>query len=80
MAAKEYAPFVRKIEVEVENLEMVKEAVDAGADIIMLDNMSHEEMKEAVEVINHKAEIEISGWKLKGKVKYTICDGKIIEL
>ena len=59
MAAKEYAPFVRKI--EVENLEMVKEAVDAGADIIMLDNMSHEEMKEAVEVINHKAEIEISG-------------------
>ena len=61
MAAKEYAPFVRKIEVEVENLEMVKEAVDAGADIIMLDNMSHEEMKEAVEVINHKAEIEISG-------------------
>ena len=61
MAAKEYAPFVRKIGVEVENLEMVKEAVDAGADIIMLDNMSHEEMKEAVEVINHKAEIEISG-------------------
>ena len=61
IAAKEYAPFVRKIEVEVENLEMVKEAVDAGADIIMLDNMSHEEMKEAVEVINHKAEIEISG-------------------
>ena len=59
--AKEYAPFVRKIEVEVESLEMVKEAVDAGADIIMLDNMSHEEMKEAVEVINHKAEIEISG-------------------
>ena len=61
MAAKEYAPFVRKIEVEVENLEMVKEAVDAGADIIMLDNMTPEMMKEAVEVINHKAEIEISG-------------------
>ena len=59
--AKEYAPFVRKIEVEVETLDMVKDAVEAGADIIMLDNMSHEEMKEAVEVINHKAEIEISG-------------------
>ena len=44
--AKEYAPFVRKIEVEVENLDMVKEAVEAGADIIMLDNMSTEEMQE----------------------------------
>ena len=71
--AKEYAPFVRKIEVEVENLEMVKEAVDAGADIIMLDNMSHEEMKEAVEVINHKAEIEISGNVTKENI------AKIIE-
>lgn len=59
--AKEYAPFVRKIEVEVENLEMVKEAVDAGADIIMLDNMTPEIMKEAIEIIDHKAEIEISG-------------------
>lgn len=59
--AKEYAPFVRKIEVEVENLEMVKEAVDAGADIIMLDNMTPEIMKEAIELIDHKAEIEISG-------------------
>ena len=47
--AKEYAPFVRKIEVEVENLDMVKEAVEAGADIIMLDNMSPEDMKKAVE-------------------------------
>ena len=47
MAAKEYAPFVRKIEVEVENLAMVSEAVEAGADIIMLDNMSHEDMREA---------------------------------
>ena len=61
MAAKEYAPFVRKIEVEVENLEMVKAAVEAGADIIMLDNMTHEEMKEAVEIIDNRAEIEISG-------------------
>ena len=59
--AKEYAPFVRKIEVEVENLEMVKAAVEAGADIIMLDNMTHEEMKEAVEIIDNRAEIEISG-------------------
>ena len=59
--AKEYAPFVRKIEVEVENLKMVREAVDAGADIIMLDNMDHEVMKKAVEMIGGKAEIEISG-------------------
>lgn len=59
--AKEYAPFVRKIEVEVENLDMVKEAVEAGADIIMLDNMSTEIMQEAISIIDHKAEIEISG-------------------
>ena len=59
--AKAYAPFVRKIEVEVENLKMVKAAVEAGADIIMLDNMTHEEMKEAVDIIDNRAEIEISG-------------------
>ena len=59
--AKEYAPFVRKIEVEVENLDMVKEAVEAGADIIMLDNMSDEMLKEAIALINGKAEIEVSG-------------------
>lgn len=59
--AKAYAPFVRKIEVEVETLEMVKEAVEAGADIIMLDNMTHEEMKEAIAIINGRAEIEVSG-------------------
>lgn len=59
--AKAYAPFVRKIEIEVENLDMVKEAVDAGADIIMLDNMTHEEMKEALAIINGRAEVEISG-------------------
>lgn len=59
--AKEYAPFVRKIEVEVENLEMVKEAVEAGADIIMLDNMTTEVMAEAIRMIDGKAEIEISG-------------------
>ncbi len=59
--AKEYAPFVRKIEVEVENLDMVKEAVEAGADIIMLDNMSAEDMKKAVELIDGRAETECSG-------------------
>ena len=59
--AKDYAPFVRKIEVEVESLEQVKEAVEAGADIIMLDNMSHEAMAEAMKIINKKAEVEVSG-------------------
>lgn len=59
--AKEYAPFVRKIEVEVENLDMVKEAVEAGADIIMLDNMSHEQMAEAIAFIDGRAEVEVSG-------------------
>mgnify|MGYP001112372999 CR=1 FL=1 len=59
--AKEYAPFVRKIEVEVENLDMVREAAEAGADIIMLDNMSPEEMKEAVRIIAGRAETECSG-------------------
>lgn len=59
--AKEYAPFVRKIEVETENLDMVKDAVEAGADIIMLDNMNHEQMREAIEWIDHRAEVEVSG-------------------
>lgn len=59
--AKEYAPFVRKIEVEVETLDMVKEAVEAGADIIMLDNMSHEDMEAAMKLIDHRAEVEVSG-------------------
>ena len=59
--AKDYAPFVRKIEVEVENLDMVKEAVEAGADIIMLDNMSPETMKEAVRITGGKALLEASG-------------------
>ena len=59
--AKEYAPFVRKIEVEVENLSMVREAVEAGADIIMLDNMSHEDMREAMNIIGGKALVEVSG-------------------
>lgn len=59
--AREYAPFVRKIEVEVENMDMVREAVEAGADIIMLDNMTHEQMKEAVDFIAGRAETECSG-------------------
>lgn len=59
--AKEYAPFVRKIEVEVENLDMLKEALEAEADIIMLDNMSVEDMKEAVRLAKGKAETECSG-------------------
>ena len=59
--AKEYAPFVRKIEVEVETFDMVKDAVEAGADIIMLDNMSTEQLKEAIDYINGRAEIEVSG-------------------
>ncbi|CVI72042.1 putative nicotinate-nucleotide pyrophosphorylase [carboxylating] [Clostridiales bacterium CHKCI001] len=59
--AKEYAPFVRKIEVEVETMEMVKEAIEAGADIIMLDNMTPEMMKDAVSYINGRAETECSG-------------------
>ena len=59
--ARDYAPFVRKIEVEVENLEMTAEAIEAGADIIMLDNMTHEQMREAVEIIDEQAEIEVSG-------------------
>ena len=59
--AKEYAPFVRKIEVEVENLDMVREAVEAGADMIMLDNMKHEDMEEAMKIIDGKAEVEVSG-------------------
>lgn len=59
--AKEYAPFVRKIEVEVETMDQVKEAVEAGADIIMLDNMTPEMMKEAVELIAGRAQTECSG-------------------
>lgn len=59
--AKAYAPFVRRVEVEVESMEMVKEAVEAGADIIMLDNMTHGQLKEAIDYIAGRAEIEVSG-------------------
>lgn len=67
--AKEYAPFVRKIEVETESLEMVKEAVEAGADIIMFDNMTPEQMKEAIDVIDGRAETECSGNITKENIK-----------
>lgn len=67
--AKEYAPFVRKIEIEVENLDMLKEALSAGADIIMLDNMDNETMKEAVRLTAGKAETECSGNVTKERLK-----------
>lgn len=67
--AKEYAPFVRKIEVEVETLDMVVEAVEAGADIIMLDNMDNETMRKAVEIIGDKAQTECSGNVTKERLR-----------
>ena len=70
--AKQYAPFVRKIEVEVENLDMVKEAVQAGADIIMLDNMKPEEMRQAIAIINGRAETECSGNVTKENIQNLI--------
>lgn len=73
--AKEYAPFVRKIEIETENMEMVKEAVEAGADIIMLDNMTPEEMKEAVAFINGRAQTECSGNVTKENIEKVISVG-----
>ncbi|SDB10687.1 carboxylating nicotinate-nucleotide diphosphorylase [Eubacterium oxidoreducens] len=71
--AREYAPFVRKIEVETENLDMVQEALEAGADIIMLDNMTDEMMKEACAMIQHKAQIECSGNVTKENIS-RLCD------
>ena len=59
--AREYAPFVHKIEIEVENLDMLKEALDAGADIVMLDNMNIEDMRQAVQMAKGRAETECSG-------------------
>ena len=73
--AREYAPFVRKIEVETENLDMVKEALEAGADIIMLDNMSPEMMKEAVALIDGKAQTECSGNVTKENIERLISIG-----
>ncbi len=60
-AARERAPFVRKVEVEVETLEQVAEAVEAGADIVMLDNMDRDAMAAAVRLIDGRAEVEVSG-------------------
>ena len=71
--AKAYAPFVRKIEIEVETLDQVKEAVEAGADIIMLDNMTPEVMKQAVELIDGRAQTECSGNITKENIQ-TICE------
>ncbi len=70
--AKSYASFVHKIEVEVENLDMVKEAVEAGADIIMLDNMTAEEMKKAVQLIDGRALTECSGNVTKENIQNII--------
>ena len=70
--AKQYAPFVRKIEVEEENLDMVEEAVQARADIIMLDNMKPEEMRQAIAIINGRAETECSGNVTKENIQNLI--------
>ena len=73
--AKEYAPFVRKIEIETENMDMVKEAVEAGADIIMLDNMTPEEMQEAVAFIDGRAQTECSGNVTRENIEKVISVG-----
>ena len=73
--AKEYAPFVRKIEVEVETLDQVKEAVEAGADIIMLDNMTTEQMRDAIDLIDGRAETECSGNVTKENIERLISLG-----
>ncbi len=70
--AKAYASFVHKVEVEVENLDMVREAADAGADIIMLDNMTPEQMKEAVKIIDGRALTECSGNVTKENIQNMI--------
>ncbi len=67
--AKDYAPFVRKVEVEVETLEQLAEAVEAGADIIMLDNMDNDTMRKAVERVAGKAQTECSGNVTKARLK-----------
>ena len=73
--AKEYAPFVRKIEVEVETLDQVKEAVEAGADIIMLDNMTTNQMRAAIDLIDGRAETECSGNVTKENIERLISLG-----
>ena len=73
--AKEYAPFVRKIEIEVETMEQVKEAVEAGADIIMLDNMTTDQMRAAIDLIDGRAETECSGNVTKENIESLISLG-----
>lgn len=73
--AKEYAPFVRKIEIEVETLDQVKEAVEAGADIIMLDNMTTDQMRAAIDLIDGRAETECSGNVTKENIERLISLG-----
>ncbi len=73
--AREYAPFVRKVEVEVENLDMLEEALLAGADIIMLDNMDNETMKKAVRIVAGRAETECSGNVTKERLKEIVETG-----
>ena len=73
--AKEYAPFVRKIEVEVETLDQVKEAVEAGADIIMLDNMTTDQMRAAIDLIDGRAETECSGNVTKENIERLVSLG-----
>lgn len=73
--AKDYAPFVRKIEVEVETLDQVKEAVEAGADIIMLDNMTTDQMRAAIDLIDGRAETECSGNVTKENIERLVSLG-----
>ena len=73
--AKEYAPFVRKIEVEVETRDQVKEAVEAGADIIMLDNMTTDQMRAAIDLIDGRAETECSGNVTKENIERLVSLG-----
>lgn len=67
--ARDYAPFVRKIEVEVETLEQLDEAIESGADIIMLDNMDNDTMREAVKRVAGRAQTECSGNVTKDRLK-----------
>ena len=73
--AKAYAPFVRKIEIETETLDQVREAVEAGADIIMLDNMDVDTMKEAVRIIDGRAQTECSGNVTRENIHNIIASG-----
>ena len=73
--AREYAPFVRRIEIEAETVDMVREACEAGADIIMLDNMSDDDIRKSVEIIGGRAETECSGNVTKENIRRLISLG-----